>query len=63
MFTNMKELKKNIENSGLLKKFIADKVGVSSAHLSMMLADKVTMPEDVRNKINILLKQASTLSI
>jgi hypothetical protein len=58
----MEELKKNIEASGLLKSFIADKVGVSSAHLSMMLNEKATMPEDVRNKITLLLKQASKIA-
>ena len=58
----MEELKKKIEASGLLKSFIADKVGVSSAHLSMMLSDKATMPEEVRNKINILLTQASKIA-
>lgn len=58
----MYDLKKKIEASGLLKSFIADKVGVSSAHLSMMLSDKATMPEEVRNKINVVLTQAAKIA-
>lgn len=58
----MDELKKKIEASGLLKSFIAEKVGISSAHLSMMLSDKATMPEEVRNKINVLLTQAAKIA-
>lgn len=57
------KLKSDIEASGLLKSFIADKVGVSSAHLSMMLAGNATMPEEVRNKINTILLQASKIAV
>ncbi len=59
----MEELKKKIEASGLLKSFIADKVGVSSAHLSMMLSNKATMPIDVQDKIKIILQQAAKIAV
>jgi len=51
----MNRLKEKIRQSGLLKTHIAEKVGVSSSHLSMMLNEKATMPESVRNKINDIL--------
>ena len=59
----MEELKKKIEASGLLKGFIAEKVGISSAHLSMMLSGSATMPEEVRNKINTILLQAAKIAV
>jgi len=59
----MKELKKKIESSGLLKSFIADMVGVSSSHLSQMLSGKATMPEEIRTKINAILIQASKIAV
>lgn len=58
----MIQLKKDIENSGLLKSFIASKVGLSPAHFSMMLNNKATMPDDIRVKVVNLLKQASSLT-
>lgn len=51
----MEQLKEKIRLSGLKKNFIADKVGVSPAHLTMMLNENATMPEEIRNKINALL--------
>jgi len=51
----MNELRRKIESSGLKQNFIASKVGVSPAHLSMMLNNRAIMPELVRNKINELL--------
>lgn len=50
-------LKQKIKDSGLKQKFIAEKIGISEAHLTMMLNNNATMPEKVRNGINdILLK-------
>lgn len=48
-----------IKASGLKQKFIAEKVGVSEAHLSMMLNENANMPERVRNLINDLLKKVT----
>lgn len=48
----MKRLTEKIKRSGLLKSHIADKVGLSPSHLSMMLNNKATMPESTRYKIN-----------
>lgn len=59
----MTNLKNDIKESGLLKGFIADKVDISSAHLSMMLSGKATMPEHIRNKITSLLQQASKIAV
>lgn len=52
----MEKLKEKIKESGLKQNFIAQKVGIGESHLTMMLSGKATMPEDVRNKIDILLK-------
>ncbi len=51
----MKQLRDRIRNSGLKQKFIAEKIGIGQTHLAMMLNDKATMPEMVRNSINDLL--------
>lgn len=51
----MNKLSEKIKRSGLLKYKIAEKVGLSPAHLSMMLSGKANMPEEIRNKINFLL--------
>ena len=59
----MEKLKKDIEASGLLKSFIADKVGISSAHLSMMLSGNATMSADIESKIKTILLQASKIAI
>ena len=48
-------LEQKIKKSGLLKSYIAEKVGLSPAHFSMMLNNKIDMPEQVRNKLNIIL--------
>lgn len=53
----MKELKRKIKDSGFKQKHIAEKVGVSEAHLTMMLNEKAVMPELVRNNINLLLSK------
>jgi len=59
----MEKLKKDIEASGLLKSFIADKVGISSAHLSMMLAGNATMSAEIETKIKNILLQASKIAV
>lgn len=56
----MKELKRKIKDSGFKQKHIAEKVGVSEAHLTMMLNEKAVMPELVRNNINLLLSKVLT---
>lgn len=58
----MKELKQKIKDSGLLKSFIAEKVGISPAHLSMMLNGNATMPELTRNKINSIINQVMKIT-
>lgn len=54
------KLKMEIKEAGLLKSFVAKRVGISSAHLSMMF--KNGMSEDVRNQINEILKQARKIT-
>jgi len=49
-------LREKIKASGLKQKFIAEKLGLSEAHLTMMLNGKATMPEFIRNDLNTLLK-------
>lgn len=51
----MKQLKERIRLSGLKQSFIAEKVGIGSSHLTMMLNGNAVMSEDIRNKINELL--------
>lgn len=55
----MKQLKQRIIDSGLKQKFVADKVGVSEAYFAMMLNGNASMPEDIRNKVNELLKKVT----
>lgn len=55
----MKELKRKIKESGLKQKFIAEKVGISEAHFTMMLNENAVMPEAVRNSINSLLQKVT----
>ena len=55
------KLQNQIKEAGLLKSFVADKVGISSAHLSMMF--KNGMPEEVRNKITKIVDQARKISV
>jgi transcriptional regulator with XRE-family HTH domain len=57
------ELLARIKDSGLTKIFIAEKIGVSNAHLSMMLNGNATFSEEHRNKINILLTQALKIAL
>lgn len=52
-------LREKIKASGLKQKFIAEKVGISESHLTMMLNENASMPEIVRNKINDLLKKVT----
>jgi len=59
----MEKLKKDIEASGLLKGFIAEKVGISSAHLSMMLSGNATMSAEVEAKIKLILQQVAKITI
>jgi len=58
----MEQLLNDIKRSGLQKGFIAGKVGVKPNHFSMMLNGKANMPEDVRNKVNTIVKQALQLA-
>lgn len=55
----MKDLKKRIKESGLKQRFIAEKLGIGESHLTMMLNEKATMPESIRNEINQLLAKVS----
>lgn len=55
----MKQLKEKIRLSGLKQVFIAEKIGIGQSHLTMMLNGNAVMPEDVRNKINELLKRVT----
>lgn len=55
----MKELKRKIKESGLKQRFIADKLGIGEAHLTMMLNENATMPEHIRNAINELLSRVT----
>jgi transcriptional regulator with XRE-family HTH domain len=52
-------LKDKISNLGIKQKFIADKLSISPAYLSMMLNGNVVMSEEIRNKINELLPKAT----
>lgn len=55
----MEKLKERIRQSGLKQVFIAEKLGIGSSHLTMMLSGNAVMPEDIRNKINELLKKVT----
>lgn len=57
----MEQLKKDIEQSGLLKGFIARKCGLTPQHFSMMLSENATMPEEVLKKIKLILNQAKKI--
>jgi len=57
------ELLAKIKDSGLTKVFIAEKIGISNAHLSMMLNGNATFSEEHRNKINSLINQALKIAI
>lgn len=53
----------DIKDVGLTKSGIAAKLNLTSAHFSMMLNGKTTMPEDVRNKVNSIIKQARGIAV
>lgn len=53
----MKELKLRIKRSGLKQKFIANSVGISESHLTMMLNKGATMSDRVRNEIITILEK------
>lgn len=52
-------LKEKIFNAGFKQKFIAEKIGITPEHLNQMLNGKISMSEDIRNKINELLSKVS----
>lgn len=53
----MKELKQQINLSGLKQSWIAVQVGISAPHLTMMLNGKAKMGDVVRKKIEKLLEK------
>lgn len=53
----MKELKQQINLSGLKQSWIAAQVGISGPHLTMMLNGKAKMGDVVRKKIEKLLEK------
>ena len=61
--TQEQRLAVDIKEAGLLKGFVADKIGISSAHLSMMFRGSTPMPEATRNKITEIIKQARKISV
>ncbi len=61
--TQEQKLATDIKDAGLLKSFVAEKLGISSAHLSMMFNGSTPMPEATRNKINQIINQAKKISI
>ena len=54
----MKELRRKIDELGIKHVFIAGKLGVSRAYLSMMLSGTVPMSEENERKIKDMLKIA-----
>lgn len=52
----MKELKKRIDKSGIKRKELAKKLGVSYQYLNLWLNDFSDMPEEMEKKINEILK-------
>jgi DNA transposition AAA+ family ATPase len=59
----MDELKRKIKDSGLQKKYLAEKIGISPAHFSMMLNGNATMPEQTRNKLNVILNKVLQVNV
>ena len=49
-------IKNKIEKSGLKKKFIADRIGITNVLLSYYLNEKRKMPEHIKAKLRGLLK-------
>ena len=58
-----KNLKSKIKQSGLIQNFIAEKIGVNYAQLSMMLNGKAVMSDEVRRKINVIVDQALNIKV
>lgn len=44
-----------LEERGVKQTWLADKTGISPEHISNILADRVLLTEDNRNKINTVL--------
>lgn len=61
--TQAEKLAIDIKGAGLLKSFVAEKLGISPAHLSMMFNGSTPMPEAVRNKITDIIKQARKIAV
>jgi plasmid maintenance system antidote protein VapI len=61
--TQAQKLQQEIKDAGLLKSFVAEKVGISPSHLSMMFNGTVSMPEETRNKITEIIKQARNITV
>lgn len=61
--TQAQKLQREIKEVGLLKSFVAEKVGISSAYLSNMFNGTSTMSEEIRNKITEIIKQARKISV
>lgn len=57
------ELKDKIKKAGLLKNAVAEKLGISAPHFSMMLNGGATMPEEIRNKVNSIINQAMKITV
>lgn len=63
MNKKQEKMLKDIKDVGLTKEGIASKIGVGSAHFSMMLNGKATMPEEIRNKVNSIIEQARKIAV
>jgi predicted transcriptional regulator len=61
--TQAQKLQREIKEVGLLKSFVAEKIGISSAYLSNMFNGTSNMPEDIRNKITDIIKQARKITV
>ncbi|HJZ06325.1 MAG TPA: helix-turn-helix transcriptional regulator [Patescibacteria group bacterium] len=55
----MKQLKKRIDKSGIKRKDLAKKLGVSYQYLNLWLNDFADMPEEYEKKINEILDSAA----
>ncbi len=62
METRKNSYKNRIKDTGLKKSYIANIIGVSSAHFSMMISNKATMPEDIRNRFENILSQYNKIN-
>lgn len=47
-----KQWRKIIEERGLKQTWVADRAGISPEHLSNILADRVLLTDDTKDKIN-----------